>query len=245
MIHINWFHLQLLFLMSIIGISICQSYNDSCQDIGCGSKFVSSRSCQCNKECRENDDCCSDYDETCGSCQVIGCGTKYHKSRLCQCNKECDEYDNCCSDYKQTCESCQGIGCGSRYDRSRPCQCNKECRYFNNCCSDYNEICDSNVTVAVVVSVAGGVTVMVVTVVVVIYLKVRKERAQRLSKELENRHYYEIDSLNERTFAVIDPVGQRNDNWELNTADSISTTPNSRYSGGNVVKNVAYQSYDT
>ncbi|KAJ8032825.1 Proteoglycan 4 [Holothuria leucospilota] len=265
----------------------CHSYNDCCSDynhtcgtchgIGCGTKYdLKSFLCQCNKECRFHSNCCSDYNRTCGTCHGIGCGTKYDlKSFLCQCNKECRFHSNCCSDYNRTCESCQGIGCGTTHNKSRPCQCNKKCLDEGDCCSDYNETCAQSYqgadhslslsstqgnesrlyqpsvhpgsnALALVLSLAGVCTaVLAAIVVLLIYLKVRKDRSRRKCKEPEDRLYNEIGDLNAGSLDILDQVGQDNDNGERNVPDRASTTQHDRLGSVNFVRNVAYQSYDS
>jgi len=81
----------------------------SCKTYGCDSPYNPSHSCQCNTECKNHGDCCSDYDKTCGgsggkgSCKKYGCNTSYNPSHDCQCNSSCESHDDCCSDYQTAC----------------------------------------------------------------------------------------------------------------------------------------------
>eukprot|EP00747_Dinoflagellata_sp_TGD_P193379 gnl/TRDRNA2_/TRDRNA2_59459_c0_seq1.p1 gnl/TRDRNA2_/TRDRNA2_59459_c0~~gnl/TRDRNA2_/TRDRNA2_59459_c0_seq1.p1 ORF type:complete len:434 (-),score=71.37 gnl/TRDRNA2_/TRDRNA2_59459_c0_seq1:172-1473(-) len=72
----------------------------SCKGTQC--KYVSGRACQCNIDCKDHNDCCSDYLDVCGTC--VGSGCKYHVGSPCQCNKECKHYGDCCHDYDKVCD---------------------------------------------------------------------------------------------------------------------------------------------
>lgn len=91
-----------------------------------------------------------------------------------------------------------------------------------------------------VLSVAGVFAVVAVIVVLFFCLKVRKERAQRVSQKLDNTQYEEID-CDLRPLGVIKQACQNNPN----IPDRPKTTPDNKLYGGNIVRNAAYESYDS
>jgi len=80
----------------------------SCKTYGCDPSYWDpSRSCQCNAQCDQYQNCCPDYQQTCAdqpSCRKFGCDPgHWDPSRSCQCNEACSDYDNCCADYWSRC----------------------------------------------------------------------------------------------------------------------------------------------
>jgi hypothetical protein len=83
----------------------------SCSVYGCG-RYDEKHSCQCNYYCKEHNDCCDDYDQTCSgpapsppSCKAYGCHISFNREHKCQCNRLCKFHGNCCDDYDQTCRN--------------------------------------------------------------------------------------------------------------------------------------------
>ena len=81
----------------------------------CGGGYNPSLSCQCNDECSQHGNCCSDYN-TCSSGgggsssnSCAGrCDASYDSSLSCQCNDQCEQHGNCCGDYSDECSSAGG-----------------------------------------------------------------------------------------------------------------------------------------
>ena len=95
----------------------------SCKD-QCGKYLGRTAKCQCDDQCEQYGDCCSDYKELCGgggsggggSCKDK-CGTPYDQNADCQCDNECESNNDCCPDYKDLCSQacvpdCAGKKCG-------------------------------------------------------------------------------------------------------------------------------------
>jgi len=73
----------------------------SCKEMGCGRHIIGG-SCSCNARCKEYNDCCEDYRESCSTCKDLGCGEE-SLSGTCFCNEMCQKYGDCCTDYNSTC----------------------------------------------------------------------------------------------------------------------------------------------
>jgi len=79
----------------------------SCSGI-CGANYDNSQACQCNDECGNYGNCCSDYTSQC-SCSSR-CDSNVDSSKSCQCNSACEKYGDCCADYNSVCSSSGGGG---------------------------------------------------------------------------------------------------------------------------------------
>lgn len=71
------------------------------------------------------------------------------------------------------------------------------------------------------------------------------QRAPRKSNKPEDTQYEEIDVCHERPIGVIKQACQNNASSEWNVPDNTSTTPDDSLDSANVVRNVAYESYDS
>ncbi|MBP48155.1 MAG: hypothetical protein CMH53_09490 [Myxococcales bacterium] len=92
----------------------------------CGKYLGRAAKCQCDDQCEQYGDCCSDYAKLCketggggttgGSC-VGKCDSPYDANADCQCDSECATNQDCCSDYQDVCSgackpACAGKQCG-------------------------------------------------------------------------------------------------------------------------------------
>jgi hypothetical protein len=77
----------------------------SCQSFGCG--YQHGRTCQCNKDCKNYNSCCDDYEDVCkaGSCAKYTCAGAFVPGRDCQCNDKCKHFNSCCSDFDSVCKA--------------------------------------------------------------------------------------------------------------------------------------------
>mmetsp|Transcript_142905 Transcript_142905/g.398160 ORF Transcript_142905/g.398160 Transcript_142905/m.398160 type:complete len:356 (-) Transcript_142905:137-1204(-) len=90
----------------------------SCAAYGCVG-FTPANACQCNAQCAQFGNCCSDYLRECGttttavpattttaapapSCALYGC-SEFDRTRKCQCDALCKRYGNCCPDAASRC----------------------------------------------------------------------------------------------------------------------------------------------
>jgi len=145
-------HLHQIFIMVVL-LFLSASANgqaiDSCAG-RCDIDYDANLPCQCNDQCEEFSDCCTDYATECGSAEdscAGRCNIDYDTSLPCQCNDQCEEFSDCCADYATECgsaeDSCVGR-CNIAYDSSLPCQCNDQCEEFSDCCTDYSTECGTS-----------------------------------------------------------------------------------------------------
>jgi len=80
--------------------------SSSCSQIGCGTAYNWQLPCQCNDQCRDYSNCCSDYGALCEASATCSgrCGSGFDSTRPCQCNLDCSRFGDCCSDYSSLCE---------------------------------------------------------------------------------------------------------------------------------------------
>ncbi|RXN29309.1 deleted in malignant brain tumors 1 -like protein [Labeo rohita] len=105
--HANWFFVD----------------SNSCKN-NCG---FSLGTCSCDDSCRDNKNCCYDYNHF-PSC-MYNCG---HDFGSCSCAYDCHHYGICCSDYDTP--SCM-YNCGHDFGI---CSCAYDCQYYDSCCKDYD-----------------------------------------------------------------------------------------------------------
>jgi len=83
----------------------------SCSGI-CGAQYDNSEACQCNDQCSQYGNCCSDYVSECTTSSqdtcAGRCGETMDPSQSCQCNDECTSFGDCCNDYNSLCSSSGG-----------------------------------------------------------------------------------------------------------------------------------------
>jgi len=123
----------------------------SCSRYGCGARFSSSQSCQCDRGCNTHGNCCYDYAGQCSSSATKGEGGSNTSIRV-------------------NSVTCAAYGC-SYYRSGNPCQCNAKCARYDNCCHDYKASCKNSTTlsaspeagVAVAAPTAAGVTAAATT----------------------------------------------------------------------------------
>ncbi|CAB4064159.1 ENDOU [Lepeophtheirus salmonis] len=171
----------------------CEKYNNCCSDYGklcsalpppkttpkrkpgkatskscvgkCNQAFKNGEECQCNSNCNNFKNCCTDFNSTClagthlnnnpGSSLIKSCRSKcnelVHSRDSCQCNPTCEKFNNCCPDYVAECKSkipspvtksCVRR-CNTKFEPGDVCQCNPNCHQFDNCCPDYDAICEN------------------------------------------------------------------------------------------------------
>ncbi|CAK0846291.1 unnamed protein product, partial [Prorocentrum cordatum] len=113
------------------------------RNYGCGG-FGRKQSCQCNDNCKDYGNCCSDYTDTCldtdspppptapsategGGAQR---GGKHSGWEAAGSSGDAGGDSLGCADY----------GCGE-YNADQKCQCNPDCKTFDSCCSDYEVFC--------------------------------------------------------------------------------------------------------
>lgn len=128
------------------------SGSNSCVD-RCGESDDAA-SCQCDTDCLENDDCCSDFKAECPdvtgtlSCENR-CG-EFNDDTTCQCDFECDDRGDCCFDWGAECMDPANVdpgpapdpklSCENRCGTFNPganCQCNDLCADVGDCCPDF------------------------------------------------------------------------------------------------------------
>ncbi|XP_038625296.1 ectonucleotide pyrophosphatase/phosphodiesterase family member 3 [Tachyglossus aculeatus] len=66
--------------------------------------------CQCDTGCKQRQNCCWDFEETCvkpaqiWTCNPIRCGETRLANSLCSCSEDCMEKKDCCPDYRSVCK---------------------------------------------------------------------------------------------------------------------------------------------
>ena len=85
---------------SVVPVNLQPKIDGSCAG-RCGDND-SSFSCQCNTECANWSDCCSDYNTVCYTCKNR-CGESYNYAAPCVCSDGCEPYHDCCDDYSSIC----------------------------------------------------------------------------------------------------------------------------------------------
>ncbi|XP_042303223.1 ectonucleotide pyrophosphatase/phosphodiesterase family member 3 isoform X3 [Sceloporus undulatus] len=74
----------------------------------------STAGCSCDDRCKERQDCCWDYEETCvmptqsWSCTKARCGETRMSRSFCSCSDDCLDKTDCCTDYKSVCKGLIG-----------------------------------------------------------------------------------------------------------------------------------------
>ena len=91
----------LICLFALIG-ALEASKEDSCEG-QCTSDYFPDNACQCNPECEEHGNCCSDYESVCKTCTQDRCGQGLNTNYPCQCNQQCKNYNDCCMNYDEIC----------------------------------------------------------------------------------------------------------------------------------------------
>ncbi|RXN29839.1 deleted in malignant brain tumors 1 -like protein [Labeo rohita] len=128
--HANWFFVD----------------SNSCKN-NCG---FSLGTCSCDDSCRDNKNCCYDYNHL-PSC-MYNCG---HDFGICSCAYDCQYYYSCCEDYNSYCSqttttmttteptTTYGIivdegSCENNCGEMLPiCRCDDLCQQYGDCCPDY------------------------------------------------------------------------------------------------------------
>ncbi|XP_072017873.1 extracellular serine proteinase-like [Amphiura filiformis] len=81
-----------------IGVDTCMTRCNSSMDVN--------RTCQCDAECSDRDDCCQDYPNLCWNNEptcINRCGDYNNESYPCQCDENCWSRMDCCHDYATLC----------------------------------------------------------------------------------------------------------------------------------------------
>lgn len=156
------------------GLPCCDDVNTvcglGCETTGCDRMIQGVDGepiCSCDYQCKDYDDCCSDFDtfcqgKLCGTYYMDGedvCGDNgyFNEEQTCFCEPLCVEYGDCCSDYFRLCdvsstcakvleEDFNGpIGQWDKCDKTfADCGCDIMCPYYGDCCGDYETTCAYN-----------------------------------------------------------------------------------------------------
>lgn len=121
-------------------------FNDesSCTVMGCPSYYDPTASCQCERTCELQGNCCWDY-ERCGSPGIINPRAVGNSSQDLAENsnavflvaKETKNDTVHSKVFFNDRNSCATMGCPKYYDPSASCQCEGSCLLQGNCCWDY------------------------------------------------------------------------------------------------------------
>ncbi|XP_073930612.1 ectonucleotide pyrophosphatase/phosphodiesterase family member 3 isoform X2 [Castor canadensis] len=82
----------------------------SCRKKCFDSSYRGLEGCRCDAECKDRDDCCWDFEDTCvestqiWTCNLFRCGESRLESSLCSCADDCLQRKDCCTDYKSVCQ---------------------------------------------------------------------------------------------------------------------------------------------
>lgn len=123
--------------------------NTSCVGV-CGN-YVHGKSCQCDMNCKSNEDCCNDFTRVCQGSDAWMENDVHHmvatnttKQPLWNSDNsiyDCSNYEGQCKDEIVSSASCAG-SCGN-YVPGKSCQCDNNCKNTDDCCHDYTELCQS------------------------------------------------------------------------------------------------------
>jgi len=124
--------------------------NTSCVGV-CGN-YVHGKSCQCDMNCKHNEDCCNDFTKVCQGSDVLVEDDSHHmyaKNATEQLYWTSDNLiQNCsvyhqgnCKDKIESSTSCAN-NCGN-YVPGKSCQCDVNCQNTGDCCSDFTELCEN------------------------------------------------------------------------------------------------------
>lgn len=87
-----------------------QESRGSCRNKCFVQSYRGLEGCQCDSGCRERQNCCWDFEETCEkstqiwTCNEFRCGETRLPNSLCSCSDDCLQRKDCCVDYKPVCK---------------------------------------------------------------------------------------------------------------------------------------------
>ncbi|XP_062952753.1 ectonucleotide pyrophosphatase/phosphodiesterase family member 3 isoform X1 [Cynocephalus volans] len=82
----------------------------SCRKKCFDSSYRGLEDCRCDVGCKDQGNCCWDFEDTCvkstqiWTCNKFRCGEMRLESSLCSCSDDCLQRQDCCADYKSVCQ---------------------------------------------------------------------------------------------------------------------------------------------